>query len=277
MSLTRRSFIEKSFKTVVIIGAGNVLQSFSSDEFYLPPKNNLQLRFAVASDGHYGQEGTPFKENHDEMIAWLNKENNQRGLDFTVINGDLVHDDSKLFPELKIKFNELTMPYYVSHGNHDKTDPDTWEKTWNIPMHYAFEKKNIVFLILNTADDTGDYICPDMDWTKDHLNRFRTKKQLFIFMHITPFKWTKNGIDCPELTALFAKQTNLKAIFHGHDHDQDNVKQNHGKHYFFDSHIGGNWGTDYRGYRIVEILKSGEILTYQMNPATLKKVNSNTV
>jgi hypothetical protein len=94
-------------------------------------------------------------------------------------------------------------------------------------------------------------------------------------MHITPFKWTQHGISCPELVELFNKQTNLKAVFHGHDHDQDGAKENSGKHYFFDSHIAGNWGTQYRGYRIVEILKTGKILTYQMNPSSSQKVNSN--
>ncbi|MEY3159885.1 MAG: hypothetical protein RLZZ49_1365, partial [Bacteroidota bacterium] len=34
----------------------------------------------------------------------------------------------------------------------------------------------------------------------------------------------------------------------------------------FDSHVGGNWGTAYRGYRIVELYKNGTMLTYIMNP-----------
>lgn len=96
-------------------------------------------------------------------------------------------------------------------------------------------------------------------------------------MHITPFNWTKGGLPCPELVEMFDKQANLKAVFHGHDHDQDDVKENNGKFYFFDSHIAGNWGTAYRGYRVVEALKSGEILTYQMNPANEEKVNSDNI
>jgi hypothetical protein len=92
-------------------------------------------------------------------------------------------------------------------------------------------------------------------------------------MHITPFKWTDNGIDCPELIRLFQKHPNVKAVFHGHDHDQDNVKEHKGISYFFDSHIGGSWGTEYRGYRVVEVLKEGSVLSYQMNPAAGKVVN----
>lgn len=277
MSLSRRSFFELSCKTVIIISAGNALQSFSSSGFRLPHQDKIRLRIAVASDGHYGQPDTLYASHHDEMVGWLNMEKKERGVDFTVINGDLIHDDPSFFPEAKQKYDQLKMPYYVSHGNHDKIDPATWEKIWKIPQHFAFEMNDAGFLILNTADDAGKYICPDVAWTRDHLARFQSKKQLLIFMHITPLKWTNGGIDCPEIVELFNKQSNLKAVFHGHDHDQDNVKENHGKHYFFDSHIAGNWGTDYRGYRIIEILNDGEILTYQMNPAAKQKVNDNKI
>jgi hypothetical protein len=254
-----------------------LLQSFTAGSFSLPPRDRIRLRFAIASDGHYGQPNTDFTSNHDEMISWLNKEKKERGVAFSMINGDLVHDDASLFPELKSIFDKLDMPYYVSHGNHDKTDPQNWEKTWKIPLHHSFEEKGAAFLILNTADETGKYICPDLEWTKQQLDRFASKKQLFVFMHITPFKWTENGISCPELVSMFEKQKNLKAVFHGHDHDQDNVKETNGKHYFFDGHFGGNWGTSYRGYRIVELLHSGEVITYQVNPQTTVKVNSNRI
>jgi hypothetical protein len=41
--------------------------------------------------------------------------------------------------------------------------------------------------------------------------------------------------------------------------------------HLFDSHFGGNWGTPYRGYRIVEVLGNKQIRTYIMNP--LEKIN----
>ena len=141
-------------------------------------------------------------------------------------------------------------------------------------LAFFFEHKGVAFLVLNTADDKGNYVCPDIDWTKTHLQQSASKKQLFVFMHITPLSWTKNGLSCPDIVELFNNQQNLKAVFHGHDHDQDDVKENNGKYYFFDSHVAGNWGTAYNGYRIVEVLKSGEILTYQMNPSSQQKVNN---
>jgi Icc protein len=275
MAINRRKFLQLGFKTVVVIGAGNMLRACTGKELVLPSENEIQLRFAIASDGHYGQPNTDYVTKHDEMLAWLQADQQARGLNFIMINGDLYHDRIDRLPPVKKLWDQLPVQYYVSHGNHDKVDENIWEETWNMKWHYVFERDDAVFLVLNTADKTGKYICPDLEWTKTELDKYQSKKQLFVFMHITPFPL--GGLDCPELVDMFSKQQNLKAIFNGHNHDQDNVKEEEGKHYFFDGHVAGGWGTDYRGYRIVEILKDGNILTYQMNPIGKKIVNSDRV
>jgi len=274
MSVNRRDFLKLTYKTAVLITAGNSLQSFAASGFILPPKSNIRLRFAVASDGHYGQPNTSYDAMHEEMINWINAEEKDRGIDFTMINGDLFHDDVSFLNPVKAKWDNLAMPYYVSHGNHDKVDETQWKSVWNLPWHFSFEQEDIGIIVLNTADDKGNYICPDVEWTKNELQKLSTKRQLFVFMHITPFTWTKNGIACPAIVDLFDQQKNLKAVFHGHDHDQDDVKENNSKNYFFDSHVAGSWGTKYNGYRIVEVFENGQILTYQMNPKPMKKVNN---
>jgi 3',5'-cyclic-AMP phosphodiesterase len=274
MHRSRRSFIELGLKSVFLIGIGNSLQAFSPGSFRLPKKNKLRLRFAIASDGHYGQPQTDYESYHDQMVGWINAEYQGRGVDFTFINGDLFHNDVAFLPQIKKKWDGLKMPYYVSHGNHDNTNAENWEKVWNMKLDYAFELGDTGFIVLDTADEKGKYICPKLDFAGEQLEKLRLKKHLFVFMHITPMKWTKNGIDCPELVTMFSNQANLRAVFHGHDHDLDDVKQMHGKSYFFDSHIGGNWGTGYRGYRIVEITDTDEIITYQLNPDTQTKVNT---
>lgn len=277
MSVSRREFLKLTLKGAVLIGISNSLQSFTGNGFVLPSKNKVQLRFAIASDGHYGQTNTEYEKYHDEMVSWINTEKKGRGVDFTMINGDLFHNEIEFLPQVKSKWDQLTMPYYVSHGNHDETEEAHWEQTWNMPWHYTFEKKEAAFLVLNSADTKGNYVCPNLSWCNEQLIKYQHKKQLFVFMHITPFNWTKGGLPCPDLVKLFDNQVNLKAVFHGHDHDMDAVKENNGKYYFFDSHIAGNWGTEYRGYRIVEVLKNGETLTYQMNPTTLLRQNENTI
>ncbi len=277
MVFNRRQFLKLTLGGVAFISTGNPLQLFAGESFVLPSKDQLKLRIAIASDGHYGQPKTEYDQFHDEMVSWLNTEHSSRGVDFAIINGDLFHNDNSFLSAVKSKWDKLAMPYYVSHGNHDMIDEDTWIKTWNNPWHFGFEISDTAFIVLNTADDKGTYICPDLDKTTQLLKQYEHHEELFVFMHITPVKWTSAGIDCPEIIDLFNNQSNLKAIFHGHDHDEDNVKEKDGKFYFFDSHVAGSWGTDYRGYRILEVMKNGNTITYQMNPEKLQKVNSHRI
>lgn len=274
MEYNRRHFLKQALTSVVWIGAGNSLKAFAGNNFVLPPRKRVKLRVAIASDGHYGQPQTEYSARHSDMISWINAEKAARGVDFAFINGDLFHNDISFLEPVKRHWDELSMPYYVSHGNHDMIDEESWTKTWNNSWHYGFEKKDIGFVVLNTADEKGTYISPDVEKTRQLLKKYEQHKQLFVFMHITPIKWTDNGIDSHEVVNLFNNQANLKAIFNGHDHDQDNVKEKNGRHYFFDSHVAGNWGTKYQGYRILEVMKNGGILTYQMNPVKKDKVNS---
>lgn len=274
MPVSRRRFLQLTANSAFIITTANVLQPLHTDIFKDMANDTLLCRMAIASDGHYGQPGTDYEMHHEQMVEWINAEKKTKGIDFAFINGDMFHNDALFIDEVKGKWDKLTMPYYISHGNHDETSEEHWQRVWKLPWHYAFEHKGIGIIVLNTADDKGNYICPDIAWAKAQLEKYALKKQVFVFMHITPFKWTKGGIDCPAIVELFDKQKNLKAIFHGHDHDQDDIKINNGRYYFFDSHIAGNWGTPYHGYRIVEVFKSGKILTYQMNAAANLQVNN---
>ena len=277
MAISRKYFLQQTVKGIIVLGLGNSLQAFRPEDFSFPDGKKIKRRFAVVSDGHYGQANTDSDVHHDNMISWLNEEKRQRGLEFTMINGDLFHDDALYLPQIKIKWDRLSTPFYVSHGNHDLVNEAGWKNTWGIPFNHSFQIDNAGFLILNTADENGKFICPDLEWTRQAIDRMSTKEHLFVFMHITPIKWAKASMDCPDLVSLFGKASNLKAVFHGHDHDEDGMKEMDGKHYFFDAHIGGNWGTAYRGFRVVEWLRSGEIITYQMNPADTRQVNESEI
>lgn len=273
MSLSRRNFLKLTLQGAVAVSVSNSLKSCITDGA-LP---DMRLRFAVASDGHYGQPQTEYDSYHDEMIAWLNEEQKANGLDFAFINGDLFHDDISFLQPVKNKWDLLHMPYYVSHGNHDIGDETNWKQTWNTPWNFSFERFDTAFLVLNTSDENGNDIHPDIEWTKKQLMQYEHMRHVFVFMHITPFDWTVGGTPCPELVELFDNQKNLRAIFHGHDHNEDAMKQYNNKYYFFDSHIGADWGTEYRGYRIVEVGENGDILTYQINPFARQLVNNNAI
>lgn len=274
MSCSRRKFLREVLGTAFLLSAGP-LSSWSAavpDRLFFSKR--IILRFAVASDGHYGQSGTAFALYHDELVQWLNQENMGKGLDFCILNGDIIHDDPKYLPMAKEKFDFLHTPYYVGKGNHDQVDEARWTAFWGMPANYSFTRLNCAFIVANTSDEAGHYLCPDLQWMEAQLKKYREEKHVFLFLHITPNKWTKNGVECDALLKMLGRYKNVRAIFNGHDHDQDNVKWYGKKPFFFDGHFGGNWGTEYRGYRIVEVWQDHHIFTYQVNPVTGALVNS---
>ena len=224
------------------------------------------LRFAVTSDGHFGQPDTDFQRFHREMIQWLNEEEKGKGLDFVIFNGDLIHDDPLLLPQVRDAYSGLNVPYYTVQGNHDQVTPSAWKEVWGLEVNHAFEKDRFGFVLATTTDGAGKYLCGNESWLQDQLHALRDKESIFAFLHICQTAVTRHGISCPGVQALFHETANLVGVFHGHDHDQDNVIWVDGRPYFFDGHLGGSWGTRYRGYRIVEVDSAGKAVTYQCNP-----------
>jgi len=238
--------------------------------------SDMVLRFAVASDGHYGQQDTDYKGNYDLLISNFNREFAGKGLDFVVLNGDIFYNDPKYLPEVKKVLNGLKMPFYPVRGNHDRATEKDWEKVWGISGNYDFEMDNYAVILASTSDTSGAYLCADNEWLWDRLDHYQSKKGVFVFMHITPKKWTGHGVDCPEISNALEAHSNVLAVFQGHDHDEDAMKVSNGIPWYFDGHFGGGcWGTGYRGYRVVEVLKNGSVRTYEYNMDVTPVVNEN--
>jgi hypothetical protein len=170
-----------------------------------------------------------------------------------------------MLPLAKKHLDELKMPYHVTQGNHDRVNETVWKQTWNVPFNYSFTIGKQVFLLGTTSNEKGEYICPDLDWMHHQLEKYKHAHNIFLFIHITPVKWTDNAIDCPEFISLLKDYKNVRAVFNGHDHDQDDMKVKEGIPFLFDSHIGGSWGTSYKGFRMVEVMHDNTIATYISN------------
>jgi 3',5'-cyclic-AMP phosphodiesterase len=261
--MKRRQFIQNVSLATLIMVDGKVLKI---SDLGLFSKRNTQLRFMVASDGHYGQKDTPYQENFDKFVGHVNQIHEQNPFDFGVINGDIIHDNTDLLTAAKQSLDSLQMPYYVTQGNHDHATPTQWERIWGFPTNADVKMGKNVLLFGTTSNAEGKYLAPDMQWFTEKLREHRKAKNIFIFIHIPPIKWTQNAIDSPDFQALVKQCKNIRAIFHGHEHDQDGIKTQDSISYLFDSHFGGNWGTTYKGFRVVELLEDNTILTYIMNP-----------
>jgi 3',5'-cyclic AMP phosphodiesterase CpdA len=220
----------------------------------------------VASDVHYGQPDTLFEQMTETVVNQINLFHQQSPLDFCVVNGDLIHNVKSFLPLVKEKFDVLKMPYYVTRGNHDMVTPEYWNTVWGMPLNHDIVVKGNGILLGDTSNEQGVYLSPDLSWLNKALETHKDKNQVFIFLHIPQAKWTKNGISTPEVFDIIKKYPNVKAVFHGHEHDQDGIHMVEKVPYIFDAHVGGNWGTPYKGFRVVELLKDNSMITYMMNP-----------
>lgn len=260
---SRRSFIKQVSFASILLASGK-LNSISAAQLF-DQKDKVVLRFVVASDAHYGQPNTEYQAMMDKVIGQINQFHLTHPLDATVINGDLIHNESMFLAQAKQRIDRLTMPWYVTRGNHDMVSPEFWNKTWGYPLNHQITVNGYPFILLDSSNEKGEYLSPDLAWLKESLDGLKKQKQVFIFVHIPQAKWTKNGIDTPAFFELLDKYSNIKAVFHGHEHDQDGMKI-HGKiPFYFDAHIGGNWGTAYKGFRVVELNQDGSLVTYMLN------------
>jgi Icc protein len=261
---SRRSFIRNiSFASAFLL-SGKISDLTGAEVYRLRKK--VKLRFVVASDAHYGQPKTAFDAMIEKITAQVNSFHNNNPLDFCVINGDIIHNEKPLMPLAKQKIDQLTMPYFVTRGNHDMVSEDYWKEVWGTPVNHDVVVKKQAIILGDTSNEKGTYLAPDLVWLKQKFEEHKKKKHVFLFLHIPQAKWTVNGIDTPAFFELLKNYPNIKAVFHGHEHDQDGVKMSGNIPFFFDSHIGGNWGTEYKGFRVVELMDDDSMITYMMNP-----------
>jgi len=266
----RRQFVKYAASVTFLLANGKIVKAAEVGVKNWR-KRKVNLRFVVASDGHYGQKDTDSNTYFKTLVDRINEEHLTNPFAFCMINGDIVHDDKTHYPAAKKALDLLKLPYYVSQGNHDHVTAAEWENIWSIPVNHDYSIGKNSFLIATTSNEKGDYLCPDISWMATQLEKYRSQKNVFIFIHINPVRLTKGGVNCSALFELFTNYKNVRGVFNGHDHDEEGIKIKNEIPFIFDGHFGGNWGTKWRGFRVVELLKDNSIATYIMNP--FEKIN----
>lgn len=278
---SRRSFLKNSLAGLTLASIPSAVAALNIyPEEFAEPAQKLRLRFAIASDGHYGQPGTEYKKDHENMMEWLNEAHASRPLDFVIINGDLVHDRPELLQEVKKDYyDRLKVPFYAVPGNHDHADTGLWKSVFGHEDNFSFERKGVGFIFGNTSNTAGTYLPPDAAFLKGSLEKFKMLDTVFVVLHIPPHLWVPENpfVESPETLDLLHSYTNVKAVFHGHDHSLDAVFYTKKLPHFFDAHIGGNWGTSYKGYRIVEVEENYKVTTYQVNASKKPVLNTTAI
>jgi 3',5'-cyclic AMP phosphodiesterase CpdA len=278
----RRNFIKTGIVGAVSINLLPSINSFANQPVHTPgaAAGKFKLRFAIASDGHYAQPDTNSDGFYGDLVKWLNKEHADNHLDMVIINGDIVHNRPDLLKKVKETYlDKLPAPCYTIPGNHDFADAKVWKDVFGYEDKHTVDKGDIGFVFANTADTKGGYVCPDYNFMKAAFEAYKDKKIVFVILHIAPYIWAPEEkgtfVDCPEIVKLLHSYPNIKAVFHGHDHSLDSIRHTGKLPHLFDSHFGGSWGTDYKGYRIVEVDNDNKITTYQINASQNPRLNTN--
>jgi predicted MPP superfamily phosphohydrolase len=251
----RRPFLQK----LSLLGSSFLAMPFISYGKLDFPKNT-RLKFITASDGHWGQPNTDFESSHQNLIEAIHRE---KDVDFVVFNGDLIHDNPDFLPEVKKVYNQLQVPYYVTRGNHDRVDDKMFTQVMGQAVNSSFiTKDEYGVLLLNCSNEAGDYLCADLEFTRFKLEEYAKLPHVFVFIHISQNDWTRNGIPCSDFLNLVTSYPNVRATFHGHDHDVDGQMIYRKKPFLWSGHFGGSWGNPFPSYRVCEVGEDGKAITY---------------
>lgn len=263
--MQRRKFLRDLSCSALLLMANGGIKTVNAGGF-LPQQAPDRFRFAVTSDGHYGQPKTTYDDYYREICSAINAFHQQSPLQFTVANGDLFHDNPDFLEGAVKALKPIATPLYVTQGNHDHVSAARWKEAWNQEVNQAVELGENILLLGTTSNEKGIYLSPDTEWFASKFKQYKNAKNIFLFFHITPIKWTDHGVDAQAFQQLLKEQKNVRAVFNGHDHHEDGVKMFGSIPFLFDGHFGGSWGVNYRGFRVVELLPNNSLLTYMMSP-----------
>ena len=148
------------------------------------------LRFAVASDVHYGQPETNYQLMLDQVIKQINIEHQKAAFHFCVMNGDIIHNDPQFLLPAKQHLSTLDMPFHVTRGNHDMVTLATWQSVFGVDFNYQVDYADTAVILVDSSNEKGEYLSPSLDWLKQKLDANRDKKNILLFVHIPQAKWT---------------------------------------------------------------------------------------
>ena len=254
-AMQRRPFLQK----IGALSVGLISLPFLSYSTTQLPKAT-RLKFITASDGHWGQPNTDFALSHQNLINAIHRE---KGVDFVVFNGDLIHDTPSFLPEVKVVYDQVQFPTFATRGNHDRVDAETFARVMGHATNHSFVvKDDYGVVLLDSSNLAGDYLCADLNYLKGVLASFEKLEQVYVFIHISQQDWTRNGVACQAFMDLIASYKNVRATFHGHDHDLDGLMVYRTKPFLWAGHFGGSWGNPFPSYRVCEVGEDGKAVTY---------------
>lgn len=194
-----------------------------------------QFQFAIVTDRTGGHRPGVFEDGVRKL--------NLLQPEFVMSVGDLIEGYTTDTVELHRQWNEfdgfvnrLTMPFFYVPGNHDLTNP-VMEKIWARrlgPTHYHFVYKEVLFLALNSEDQTrgsgrGTISTEQYEWIKKTLDAHPNVKWTFLFMH-QPL-WVQEADPARWFDVEKLLQNRKHTVFVGHYHHYMQYERNQSQYY----------------------------------------------
>lgn len=267
--MNRRKFLQAVGATTLFVACKEKVDDIIPNQ----PEDKVLFRFAVASDIHWGEADTNYESHTRNFVSAFQDFNKKNSCDFLVLNGDLIHNDPIYLPEVQSALKDAHPKLYVTQGNHDRVSNDVWKQTWGQAVNSDFAIDNMAFIFGSTLGPASALYMkgPDLDFLEQSLEKYKNKEHVFIFWHIYPHS-SNDEPRGSDVNVILQKYSNIRAVFNGHDHNEEGIRTIQQIPYMFDGRLGGSWGSFDRNFRVVEITKS-EIVSYLMTPSTRKRLN----
>lgn len=194
-----------------------------------------QFQFVVVTDRTGGHRPGIF-EKGIEKVNLLQPE-------FVMSVGDLIEGYTTDTAEINRQWdefcgfvNKLEMPFFYVPGNHDLTNP-VMERIWKErfgPTHYSFIYKDVLFMALNSEDQTrgsgkGSISGPQLEWIRKTLDAHRHVKWTFLFMHQPLWVQETDPVKWFDVEKLLADRKHT--VFVGHRHHYERFERNNTQYY----------------------------------------------
>ena len=199
---------------------------------------NKALTFAQVTDLHFLPTNESIN-NYGKLIDSINKD---KQIDFVVFTGDNIDKANKeILKEFLVLTKKLKVPYYIQTGNHDcakalglsKKDYieylNKYSRVNYKSFDYTIKKDDFVFVFVDGSKEylpsaNGYYKDDTLNWLNETILKYK-KKNVIIFQHYPLYNISQaspRNTYKPELYLdLLQKHDNVKAIFSGHYHIND--------------------------------------------------------
>lgn len=194
-----------------------------------------QFQFVVVTDRTGGHRPGIFEKGVDKV--------NLLQPEFVISVGDLIEgyttdtiEINRQWDEFNGFVNKLEMPFFYVPGNHDLTNPvmeQIWKKRIG-PTHYYFIYKDVLFMALNSEDQTrgsgkGSISPPQLEWIKKTLEANQNVKWTFLFMHQPLWIQDTHPVNWFDVEKLLAPRKHT--VFVGHRHHYERFERNNTQYY----------------------------------------------